>query len=354
MTTSWQRGSRAPPPASAPLCTVATVEGGDEDMDALVQRKLYLVTPDPAQIGPYRIVRRLGAGGMAEVFLGIAFGASGFEKKIAIKRIRPDLVGDAEVERALIEEARLGATLSHRNLVEVHELAIADGAYYVRLDYVDGADLATMMSRERPAIAIALAIAEEIAVALAYVHDARDDAGRPLGLVHRDVSPSNVLLSRYGEVKLADFGIAKATMLRDRTRANVRKGKYAYMSPEQVLRAPLGPESDQFGLGVMLAELLTGDRPYDGDSPLATMERIREASPPLLAGVDEELASIVRRCLARDPSARFSRMEDVRSAIAAARHARPEGTASGVDLARYVTRATSSDSTGRADTDRVG
>ena len=189
---------------------------------------------------------------MAEVFLAVAYGASGFEKRVAIKTLRPELEGSGELERLLIEEARLGARLAHRNLVGVHELGVAEGRYYVRMDHVDGADLAWLLGRERPPAELSLWIAGELALALDCVHAATDDEGRPLGLVHRDVSPSNVLLSRRGEVFLGDFGIAKATLLQDVTRAGVRKGKYAYMSPEQVSGKPLGPASDLFGLGVLL------------------------------------------------------------------------------------------------------
>src|SRR5688572_21566443 len=218
------------------------------------------------QLGPYRLVSRLGHGGMAEVWLALAYGASGFEKKVAVKLLLPECRGHGELERLLIEEARLGARLSHRNLVGVHDLGIDEGTYYVRMDFVDGVDLATRLRRGRPAPELALLVAWEVALALEYVHGVADDAGRPLGLVHRDVSPANILVSRAGEVKLADFGVAKATMLADLTREGVRKGKYAYMSPEQVAGDPLTPRSDHFGLGVTLMELLAGRRPYDADT----------------------------------------------------------------------------------------
>src|SRR5262249_21211415 len=188
----------------------------------------------PQRIGPYRVLERLGAGGMAEVFLAVAYGASGFEKRIAIKTVLPELRGEGDFERFLIEEARLGARLQHRNLVGVHELGVDAGTYYVRMAYVDGADLASLLRGEPLDPALALLISEEVTLALEYVHGFRDEAGRPLGLVHRDVSPANILVSRAGDVKLADFGVAKATLLLEVTRANVRKGKYAYMAPEQV------------------------------------------------------------------------------------------------------------------------
>ena len=257
-------------------------------------------------LGPYRLLRRIGAGGMAEVYLALAHGASGFEKRVALKVLLPELRDNPHLQRSLIEEARLGARLQHRNMVQVHDLGVADGIYFVRMDFVDGADLASLLRRRRPGAALALLIAEEMALALAYLHDATDDVGRPLGLVHRDVSPGNILVSRAGEVKLGDLGIVKATMLADVTQANIVKGKYAYMSPEQASGQGLDARSDQFALGVTLAELLTGQRPYEGATLLETMDRIREAKPPALAELEADLRQLVQRCLTRDPQHRFA------------------------------------------------
>jgi serine/threonine-protein kinase len=260
---------------------------------------------------------------MAQVFLAVAFGASGFEKRVAIKLLLPELEHSPELVRALIEEARLGAQLTHKNLVQVHQLGVADGKYYVVMDFVDGCDLATLARRGRPPPELALLVGEELARALDYVHRVTDEAGRPLGLVHRDVSPSNVLISRSGEVKLADFGVAKATLLADITRGNVRKGKYAYMSPEQVGGEPLTAASDQFSLGVTLFELLSGRRPFDGDGPHDTMERVRRADPPDASSLPEVVRDLILRCLSRDPAARFPSVEELRRALAEARRAFP-------------------------------
>jgi serine/threonine protein kinase len=285
------------------------------------------------RIGPYRVVRKLGQGGMAQVFLAVAYGASGFEKSVAVKMLLPELEHSAELVRALIDEARLGARLTHRNLVQVHQLGVSDGRYYVVMDFVDGADLATLARRAPPPPQLALLVGEELARALDYVHRAVDDAGRPLGLVHRDVSPANVLISRAGEVKLADFGVAKATLLADITRGNVRKGKYAYMSPEQVGGEPLSAASDQFALGILLYELLAGQRPFDGEGPHDTMERIRRADPPDAAPLPEPLRAPLLRCLARAPAARFPSAEALRRALAEARAALPP--VGEPDLARW-------------------
>ena len=288
------------------------------------------------QLGPYRLLRRLGRGGMAEVFLAVGYGASGFEKHVAVKRLLPELAGTGELEHLLISEARLGARLRHRNLVQVLGLGIDAGVYYVVLEWIDGTDVETL-ARHRPlSPALALLIAEEVALALDYLHRARDDAGRPLGLVHRDVSPSNVLISREGEVKLGDLGVAKATLLADVTRGNLRKGKYAYMSPEQVNGEALTAASDQFGLGVMLYELVCGRRPFDGDTVLATMENIRRAEPDLDA-VPADVRGVLARCLAARPEARYPSAEALRSAIAAVRRDLP--AAALPDLAAWVRQA---------------
>jgi eukaryotic-like serine/threonine-protein kinase len=271
---------------------------------------------------------------MAEVFLAVAYGASGFEKKVALKTLLPGMIGNATIERLLIEEARLCARLTHRNLVQVHDLGVEDGVYWVRLDWVDGADLETLARQERPPLGLALLIAEELALALEYVHRVTDDAGRPLGLVHRDVSPSNILLSRAGEVKLADFGIAKATMLAGVTRANVRKGKFAYMSPEQASGEPLTAQSDLFALGITVFELLAGRRPFDGDSPVETMDRIREAAPPDVSELPVELGAILRRCMAKRPTDRPESAEALRRSFAVLRAALP--SAAPTDLGNWV------------------
>ncbi|MBH24355.1 MAG: hypothetical protein CMH57_07885 [Myxococcales bacterium] len=277
----------------------------------------------PRYLGPYRLIRRIGHGGMCEVYLAAVYGASGFEKQVAIKTLLPECQGNPDLERLLIKEATIGARLQHRNLIQIHDFGSDEGVYYVRMDYVEGADLLTLIRRERPAPALALLIAEEIALALDYVHRCTDPEGRPLGLIHRDISPSNILLSVSGEVKLADFGVAKATKLADVTQGNIRKGKYAYMSPEQVSSARLTPTSDQFGLAITLMEMLCGHRPFDGDSPLATMDRIRAGDPPDLSDLRSEFRPLIGRCLNHDPESRYASAGALYRAIARLRHNLP-------------------------------
>ena len=287
----------------------------------------------PASLGPYALVRRLGRGGMAEVWLATAHGASGFERRVAIKTLLPELQGEPALERALVHEARLAGRLAHRNLVAVLGLGVDQGVTYVVMEYVDGGDLDTLTRTALLPLPLALLVAEEVALGLGYLHGAADERGLPLGLVHRDVSPSNLLVSRAGEVKLGDFGVAKATALADRT-GGTRKGKYAYMSPEQLAGEPLTGASDQFALGVTLVELVTGVRPFDGETPLATMQNVRAGVRPDLSSLPADVAALVARTLAFAPADRFASAEDLRLAIAAARHGLPP--VSLPDLAAWV------------------
>lgn len=270
---------------------------------------------------------------MAEVFLATVYGASGFEKRVAIKTLLPELQGDGRFEKLLIEEARLGARLGHGNLIQVHDLGVSDGVYYVRMDWVDGADLASLISRQPLSTDLALLICEQVCAALEYVHSLTDDVARPLGLVHCDVSPSNVLVSRAGEVKLADLGIARATMLAQTRLTSIRRGKYPYMSPEQVAGEALGASSDQFGFGVMLCELLTGARPFDAGTPERTMERIQACEPPELPTLAPDVVEIIHRCLQADPAARYGDAAELRAAIAQVAGRTP---ASAAQLAAWV------------------
>lgn len=267
----------------------------------------------PRPFGPFVLERRLGQGGMAEVFLARVFGASGFEKRVVVKTLREELLGTPDLERMFLEEARLQALLTHRNLVQAHDVGVAEGRPWVRLDWVDGVELASLpLPLPAPVVRF---VGAELALGLHALHEAKDEQGRPLGVVHRDVSAKNVLVSRWGEVKLADFGIARATQLREQTRGGVRKGTYAYMSPEQVSGRPLTVASDQFSLATLLFELATGQRPFDAATPLETMDRIREAVPPSMDGLPAELAAVLRRALAREPGDRFASSRELRAAL---------------------------------------
>jgi eukaryotic-like serine/threonine-protein kinase len=292
--------------------------------------------PIPARIGPYRVLARIGRGGLGEVFLVESYGASGFVRRVAVKRLIPELADQPELERALVREGVVGGLLRHRGLVQVIGLGVDAGQYHVVMEWIDGVELAALVARGPLPRPLALLVAEELALALDYVHRARDLDDRPLGLVHRDVGAANVLVSREGEVKLVDLGLVKATQLADRTRGDQRKGTYAYMSPEQVAGEPLTPASDVFALGVLIAELLTGQRPFDRATPLATMDAIRAAELPAwpdLVGDDRDLLA---RCLAAAPEDRWS-SDPLRAALAVARRG---ATASIAHLAAWVSEHT--------------
>jgi eukaryotic-like serine/threonine-protein kinase len=282
-------------------------------------------------IGPYQLVRRLGRGGMAEVHLAIASGASGFERHVAIKRLAPELTGDPALERALIREATLAGTLHHRNLVAVLGLGVHDGGYYVVMEYVDGGDLARWLDGPLPE-PLALHVVHELALGLGHLHAATAASGLPLDIVHRDVGPANVLVSTTGDVKLGDFGIAKPTALADLTIAGTRKGRYAYMAPEQLAGDPVTAAADQFGLGVTLVELIAGARPFAGENPWALRDAIRAGAT--LTGVAPDLAAIAARALAFEPGDRYPSVDALRRDVADAQRRRAPATA--VDLGDWV------------------
>lgn len=276
---------------------------------------------------------------MAEVLRAEAVGASGFTTEVALKVLLPELRSVASLEKLLIEEAKLGAALRHPNLVAVHDLGLHhqppdEPVYFVRMDLVEGADLYTLAAGEPVEPALALYFAEQVALALAYVHSRTDPRGLPRGLVHRDVSPQNVLVSLEGHVKLGDFGIAKQAHAAETTQAHLRRGKYAYMSPEQIEKRAITSKSDQFGLGVMLYELCFGARPFVGDSPLIVLDRIRAAEPPDVSALPEEVGEVILRCLSRDPEHRYPSTDALARTLSALRRmVRPLGP---IDCAEWV------------------
>ncbi len=293
----------------------------------------------PERLGPYRVLGLLGRGGMAEVLRAEAVGPSGFSAEVALKVLLPELRGVTSLEKLLIEEAKLGASLRHPNLVAVHELGLhqappAEPLYFVRMELVDGADLSTLTAGEPLEPALALYVTEQVALALAYVHRQTDARGLSRGLIHRDVSPQNVLVSHEGHIKLGDFGIAKQAHAAETTQAHLRRGKYAYMSPEQVDKRAISSASDQFGLGVMLYELCFGARPFVGDSPLIVLDRIRAAEPPDVSALPEEVGEVILRCLSRDPEHRYPSTDALARTLSTLRRmVRPLGP---IDCAEWV------------------
>jgi len=273
----------------------------------------------PLVYGKYQLLELLARGGMAEVFKAKSHGVEGFEKVLVIKRILADLGKNPEFVEMFINEAKIAVTLSHANIVQVFDLGRADETYFIAMEFVAGSDLATALRRSRKyakplARDLSAYIVSEVAKGLDYAHRRRDAQMEPLHIVHRDVSPQNVLLSWEGEVKLTDFGIAKArTTVESGTEAGVLKGKYAYMSPEQARGEDVDGRTDIFALGTVLYESIAGENPFDRGSTYETLRAVRDGRTPTLAqrrwpagqGVSPELSAIVAGAMAPDRSERY-------------------------------------------------
>ena len=311
--------------------------------------------------GRYRLLERLGQGGMAEVFKAKSFGVEGFEKILVIKRILPELARSPEFAEMFIHEAKLAVRLSHANIVQVFDLGLAPAtdllgkkqpaAYYMAMEYVNGLDLATLLSRSRRQqvslpVDLCVYVAAEVAKGLDHAHRRRDDQMRPLGIVHRDVSPQNVLLSLEGEVKVTDFGIAKArgavdAKVNDKASEDTQQlqGKFAYMSPEQARGEAVDARSDLFSLGIVLYECLAGVNPFSAPTTFETMRRVQACEYPpieiLRSDTPADLIALVKQALAKEPEARFADAGRMYEALLAFLYAHGRRY-SGNDLAEFI------------------
>jgi serine/threonine protein kinase len=274
----------------------------------------------PIPFGRHLLLERIAVGGMAEVFRAKSFGIEGFERILAVKRILPTLAEDSDFVRMFVDEARIASVLTHQNIVQIFELGKHDDSYFIAMEYVAGKDLRGILDRikkqKKPMPeGMACFVISKICEALDHAHRKRDPSGKDLKIIHRDVSPQNVILSYEGEVKLCDFGIAKAVTQSTRTQVGVLKGKFAYMSPEQVKCVPIDRRSDLFALGGIMYEMLTGERLFLGDNDYDTLEAVREAvvTPPrqFNAELSPRLEQIVLKMLAREPEDRFQWASDV-------------------------------------------
>ena len=275
----------------------------------------------PISFGKYLLLDRINVGGMAEVFSAKVFGEDGSSQILAIKKILPTMVEDEEFISMFIDEARIAVQLDHRNVVQIFELGKYEENYYIAMEYLPGRDLRALLDRakkrkEPVAIEQSLFIASELAHGLDYAHRAKDQQGVDLDIVHRDVSPQNILISYDGQIKLIDFGIAKAATRNQQTQVGILKGKFGYMSPEQVRGLPIDRRSDIFALGVILYEMLTGERLFVGESDFSILERVRNAEVPpprkYNAGISPELERIVLKALAREADERYQWASELR------------------------------------------
>lgn len=268
----------------------------------------------PRQFGKYTLLEKIGTGGMAEIFKAVSRGAGDFQKVLVIKRILLRYSRDPSFVKMFKDEALITAPLQHANIVSIYEFDKFDEQYYLAMELVNGVDLQAMMARAnkigvRIPDGVALFVVAEVCKALWYAYNARDAYGKPLKIIHRDVSPSNILVSFDGEVKVTDFGVAKAATSKEQGQSGVLKGKLGYMSPETVLGRDIDNRSDLFSLGIILFEILTLKRMFLGRTDLQTLINIRDADADKRLGrhpeIDEGIADIIRKALAREPEDRY-------------------------------------------------
>ena len=269
---------------------------------------------DGIKFGQYVLIEKIATGGMAEVWKARMRGVEGFQKIVAIKKILPHLSDNQDFIEMFVDEAKLAAQLNHNNIIHIYDLGKIQSSYYIAMEYIDGYDLKTILRRgeERGhpmTIELALFIASKLASALDYAHRRKDYNEKEMGLVHRDVSPQNVLVSQEGDIKLCDFGIAKAASKASHTQAGALKGKLQYMSPEQAWGRAIDRRSDIFALATVLFEMLTNRKLFTGDNELSILEQVREArvQPPSLYNdeITPEIDKVVLKALQKDPANRY-------------------------------------------------
>jgi serine/threonine protein kinase len=298
------------------------------------------------QFGRYLLLKKLATGGMAELFLGKQIGLEGFEKPVVLKRILPHLAENEDFITMFLDEARVAARLNHPRIVQIYDLGKEGDSYYIAMEYIRGQDLRKIIKRaqslrEPVPLGIAIRILVGVLEGLDHAHRQTDENGRPIHLVHRDVSPQNILVSYEGDVKLVDFGIAKASTQIYQTRAGILKGKYAYMSPEQAQGRPVDRRSDIFAAGILLYEVTTGRRLFRQPSEIETLRKVIDCvveAPSLYdPNYPPDLEQEVLRALQKDPAERFQDAREMQLALErfVTRHGM---LSSGARLAEYMQR----------------
>ncbi len=270
--------------------------------------------------GKYEIQHRLAIGGMGEVFAAVQRGVSGFERPVILKSLLPDLAQQKDLVDQFLDEARVAATLNHPNVVSIFEVGLWNGTFYIAMEFISGRNLSQLMRRaieqqQRIPPQVAARIIRDAALGLDHAHNAHDASGRPLHIVHRDISPQNIMLREDGVTKVVDFGIASAANRSTRTATGMIKGKLAYMPPEQVHSQPMTPLVDQYALGVVFWELLTCRRLFKAENDLEliklVMAGVVERPDRLMPDVQPALADAVMRMISLDPQARFASLAEV-------------------------------------------
>jgi serine/threonine protein kinase len=296
----------------------------------------------PRRFGRYELVERIAVGGTAEIYRAVLNSTDGFQKTVAIKTLLPQWVGNDELSHLLIDEARVLCHLSHQSIVQVYELGDEGGIPFLAMEYVDGIDCARLLTKiirdEAPLnMGLVLYIVVSVLSALRLAHERKNEKNEPIGIVHRDVSPSNILLSWDGEVKVTDFGIAKGSHRSQLTDAGQMRGKYSYMSPEQARGEPIDHRSDVFACGIIMYELLTGCRLFTGKTDADVLKAVECASASTidLANLIPELRSILLLALAADRDARYQSAGEMLSDVRKAMLAQGE-IFSSAELKRYL------------------
>ena len=298
----------------------------------------------PRRFDRYELLRKLATGGMAEIYLARQSGLEGFEKVVVVKRILSHLASDEEFVSMFLDEARIAAKLSHPNIVQIYDLGKAEDSYYIAMEYVSGRDVQHLIARlqergERLPVEHVCRVIAGVCDGLYYAHSRNDYDGTPLNIVHRDISPQNILVSFAGGVKLVDFGIAKASSQLAQTRAGVLKGKYAYMSPEQVRGAKVDHRSDLFAVGLVMYEMLTGNRAFERDSSLKTLKAIVQEKPlnprEVNPEVPMEVVKLLSKALEKNPDRRYKTAQEMQIAIEDYLESSPKKS-NNVRLSRYM------------------
>jgi serine/threonine-protein kinase len=262
----------------------------------------------------YRVIEKLESGGMAEVFRAESEGLQGFRKQVAIKRVLPNLSSKKKFISMFLDEARLSAQLSHSNCVQVFDIGVGDNAFFIVMEFVDGANLKAIVEHIKKSahdfpVEAGVYITLELCKGLAYAHELTDSSGVPLHIVHRDMSPPNVLITKYGEVKIVDFGLAKANSQLEKSEPGIIKGKFSYLAPEAAMGQDVDARTDIFALGIILWELLAGQRLFLGETDFQTVKKVQAAHVPSITQINKrvphELERIIVKALARDPTHRY-------------------------------------------------